>query len=94
MEQGNREKLTGELYMSINAYFQIPKSETKGRKLAMKNSVIRPTKRPDIDNIIKIIADSLNKLAYGDDSQIVAVAANKFYTEDNPRVEVEIIDIK
>lgn len=37
---------------------------------------IRPTKKPDMDNVVKIIADSLNNLAYYDDTQIVeAVSA-------------------
>ena len=32
---------------------------------------IRPTKRPDLDNIAKAVLDALNGLAYQDDSQIV-----------------------
>ena len=53
---------------------------------------IRPTKKPDIDNCIKIIADALNGLAYVDDTQIVGVTAEKFYAEI-PRVEVEITEV-
>ena len=49
-------------------------------------------KPEDIDNCIKIIADALNGLAYVDDTQIVAVVAEKFYAEI-PRVEVEITEV-
>ena len=59
----------------------------------MINHEVRPTKKPDSDNIIKIIADSLNKLAYHDDSQIVDVMFRKFYAE-KPRVTVTIIGLE
>ena len=50
---------------------------------------IRPAKKPDIDNVIKSILDALNGVAYHDDTQVVAVFAEKYYS-DTPRVEVEI----
>ena len=53
----------------------------------------RPVKKPDMDNIVKAIADSLNDLAYHDDSQIVETTVEKFYGEE-PRVEVVIEDVK
>jgi Holliday junction resolvase RusA-like endonuclease len=40
---------------------------------------IRPTKRPDADNVLKAIADSLNGLAYHDDAQLVVMHATKNY---------------
>ena len=46
-----------------------------------------PTKKPDVDNIIKIILDSLNGLAYKDDARIAACSCQKFYAS-NPRVEL------
>ena len=46
----------------------------------------------DMDNVVKIIADSLNNLAYYDDTQIVDCQCRKFYSE-NPRVEVTIINL-
>lgn len=52
-----------------------------------------PTKKPDIDNIAKSILDALNKLAYRDDTQVVTLHMEKHYAE-NPRVEVEIEEIK
>ena len=53
---------------------------------------IRPTKKPDWDNIGKIICDSLNQIAYRDDAQIVDSQVRKFYSE-NPRVEVIIKEV-
>ena len=60
--------------------------------LAMIDRLIRPTRKPDFDNIGKIICDALNGIAYRDDAQIVDALVRKFYS-DIPRVIVEISDI-
>lgn len=80
------------LDMRIKAYYSIPKSASKKKKSAMAMGMIRPTKKPDMDNVVKIIADSLNQVAYRDDTQIVDCQCRKFYSE-NPRVEVRIKEI-
>lgn len=86
-------KHEGMLYMKITAYFSIPKSTSKKKHAEMIDGNIRPTKKPDIDNIVKIIGDALNGIAYDDDSSVVSVNAEKYYS-DEPRVEVEITERK
>ena len=81
--------LEGPLEVEIKAYFKIPKSVSKKRREEMINGQITPTKKPDIDNVIKGIADALNDIAYEDDKQIVRVIAEKYYSE-KPRAEVTI----
>lgn len=90
--------------MIVTCYYDITKKDkealekkkinTKGYKEAMGKleGSIRPNKKPDIDNIIKSIADSLNGIAYKDDAQVVEVIAKKFYS-NKPRVEVTIESI-
>ena len=78
-----------QLSMKIDAYFGIPKSKSKKVKKDMEEGFIRPTKKPDMDNIVKIIADSLNDIAYHDDSAVVECSVSKWYSY-NPRVEVTI----
>lgn len=46
-------------------------------------------KKPDIDNIAKVILDALNGIAYRDDTQVVSLSCQKQYAEE-ARVEVEI----
>lgn len=75
------------LDLRVFAYYSIPKNTSKKMRTLMLDGTIRPIKKPDMDNIIKIIADSLNKTAYHDDAQIVDSMARKFYSE-NPRVEI------
>ena len=81
--------LTGQIKAEIKAYFKIPKSTSKKRKKLMIEEKIRPTKKPDTDNIAKIILDSLNTIAFDDDKQVVDLKVEKFYSEE-PRVEVEL----
>jgi Holliday junction resolvase RusA-like endonuclease len=78
--------------VDIKAFFPIPKSTPKYKIKAMLNGAARPTKKPDFDNIGKIICDALNGLAYPDDSHIVDGAVHKFYS-DEPRVEVTLTEI-
>ena len=59
----------------------------------MIDGEILPTKRPDIDNVVKCIMDSLNKLAYKDDAQVVALVAEKCYGAE-PMVLVRLSEIK
>lgn len=77
------------LDVRVIAYYSIPKSTSKKKRKMMLEHKIRPTKKPDIDNIGKIICDSLNTVAYRDDSRIVDAQVRKFYSE-NPRVDVTI----
>lgn len=81
------------LDMRIKAYYSIPKSKSKKIKALMLEGLIRPTKKPDMDNVVKVIADSLNRIAYRDDTQIVDCQCRKFYS-DIPRVEVKILQIE
>ncbi len=75
--------------MRIKAYYSIPVSVSKKRQQAMAAGEIRPVKKPDADNIIKVVADALNQVAYRDDADIVTVSLVKFYSRQ-PRIEVEI----
>jgi Holliday junction resolvase RusA-like endonuclease len=90
----NRDKpmLEGQLSASIYAYFTIPKSASKKNREKMLEWKIRPTKRPDLDNIAKAVLDALNGLAYQDDSQIVRLVVEKYYS-DKPCVEVSIEEV-
>jgi Holliday junction resolvase RusA-like endonuclease len=80
---------SAELGMNIASYFPIPTSVGKRVREKMLEGKIRPTKKPDVDNIAKVIADSLNGIAYRDDTQITNLIVNKWYAE-TARTEVTI----
>ena len=77
------------LAVRIIAYYRVPASDSKRKRLDKLQHRIRPTKKPDWDNIGKVVCDALNGVAYKDDAQIVTAVVYKFYG-DQPRVEVEI----
>ena len=77
------------LQLIVFAYYGIPKSTNNKKRELMLQNEIRPTKKPDWDNIGKIISDSLNKIAYHDDAQIVSAHVIKLYSTE-PRVVVVI----
>ena len=80
------------LEMKIETYYSVPKSTSKKRRASMISGDIRPMKKPDLDNVIKIIADSLNNVAYKDDTQIVTCKCYKYYS-DEPKVVVTIVEL-
>lgn len=90
-----------QLSVTINAYFQIPKSRYRYHKKTnttdldklgqdMECGNVRPTKKPDTDNIAKICLDALNGIAYPDDSQVVSLSVEKHYSEQ-PKVIIQIV---
>jgi Holliday junction resolvase RusA-like endonuclease len=86
-------QLEGMLFIEVKAFFPIPKSVSKKDAALMRQMLIRPTKKPDWDNIGKICSDALNGLAYHDDSQIVSARVEKWYSEQ-PRVEIELWEVE
>ena len=77
------------LMVVIDAYYPIPKSASKSKRQKMLDGCIRPTVKPDADNVAKAICDALNGEAWRDDAQIVNLIVRKWYSE-KPRVDVQI----
>lgn len=73
--------LENPLKVKIIAYYEIPKSTSKKRRLEMKDDKVFPTVKPDTDNIAKSILDSLNNIAYLDDKQVVKLKVEKYYSD-------------
>lgn len=83
-----RPLLEGPLDVSIMIHVAIPKSKSRKWKADAAAGVIRPMKKPDVDNTIKLL-DALNAVVFVDDCQVVDVHAHKYYSE-RPRLEVHI----
>lgn len=72
--------IEGPLAVTMIANFSIPKSWSKKKQVLAIAGVLRPTKKPDTDNIAKI-KDALNGIAWIDDAQVVEESISKNYTE-------------
>lgn len=75
--------------VKVIAYYSIPKRATKSALAAMQAGNILPTRKPDIDNVLKIVLDALNGVAYKDDSRVVCVEAQKVFSH-TPKIVIEI----
>lgn len=85
-------KLQGEIEAKIVAMYSIPKSMTKKNRQLIDEGKLHPTKKPDLDNVAKIVLDSLNKIAFDDDSQVTRLIVEKHFS-DQPRVEVTLREL-
>ena len=86
-------KLDGEIKASIVAVFPVPKSDSKKKRAQKLEGTIRPTTKPDCDNIAKAVLDALNHIAYDDDSQVVSLEVQKKYGEE-PKTIVTLLELK
>lgn len=80
------------LIVRLSVYFEIPKSYSKKKQALAQAGTLRPTVKPDCDNIAKNILDALNGLAYPDDKQIVTLIVDKKYAQI-PFVEVTVNEV-
>lgn len=79
----------GPLTVFVEAFLPIPESWSMKKKAAAIAGDISPTSKPDGDNIFKVVGDSLNKICWLDDSQIIMSQVLKQYSEW-PRLRVSI----
>lgn len=86
---GNFPKLTGSVTARINAFFPIPKSVSKKKRAVMESEDVQYTGKPDTDNVAKCVLDSLNGMAFDDDSQVSFLIVTKSYGAA-PRCEVAL----
>ena len=89
MNYPNFKPIESRVKVTIIAYFEIPKSTSKKKEEGMLNGNISPTKKPDIDNIIKIVLDAMNKFAFKDDVQVTKLEIEKKY-DKIPRIYIKI----
>jgi len=76
--------------LNIKATFEMPKSWHKNKRAEMAG---KPhTTKPDGDNLIKVIADALNGIAYTDDKQIAIMRVEKRWGE-NEGLDFELREI-
>jgi Holliday junction resolvase RusA-like endonuclease len=84
---GASKPLESPVAVFIHATKGIPASYSKKRTEACLNGIERPSKKPDLDNIMKACLDAMNEVVYLDDKQVVSIHATQVYGT-YPNVEV------
>lgn len=80
------EPLTGPVTLAVEAVFPVPDSWSKAKK-----ALAGPhTSRPDLDNLLKLLTDALNGVAFLDDSQVCHITAYKHYGYEPPHIKVTL----
>lgn len=76
------EMITNRVIVKIIAYLKIPKNTGKSKIEKMINGESSPMKKPDIDNIAKIVLDAINDYVIKDDIQVSKIFVEKKYGEE------------
>lgn len=84
--------LEGSLRLYLIAYQMIPKSFSKKKLALIEEGLLKPSKNPDFDNILKTVVDALEKVAFRNDNQFCSALIEKEYSK-KPRVELLIDEI-
>ena len=92
LAMNGRPLFTGACSIKVEAYCSIPQSWSKKKRAAAMAGTLRPTTKPDLDNILKALGDAMNSVVFHDDKQIAEVAMGKFYA-DTPRLEVAVTGV-
>jgi Holliday junction resolvase RusA-like endonuclease len=79
--------LEGPVEVIMQAGFAPPKSLSKRKTAAMLNKL--HYRKPDADNVAKIVLDGLSGIVFNDDNQVAILKVVKFWTA-TPGVEVTI----
>lgn len=75
------EPVTGPVRLEVEFAMPIPTSASRRKHCAMVQGEIMHIKKPDLDNLAKMVKDCANGILWRDDSQVVALVATKFYAE-------------
>lgn len=83
--------LDGQLKVTLDIYIAPMKSWTKKKTEQALSNELRPTSHSlgDIDNHVKSIFDSFNKVLWTDDDAIVEMHVAQWFSNE-PRIEIEI----
>lgn len=87
-------KLSGPLHVDIEAVYGVQKTATKAERMRRLNGDELALKKPDLDNIEKVVYDALNGIAYEDDAYIVSTRTIKGRYEEKPRLIVRVREIE
>jgi Holliday junction resolvase RusA-like endonuclease len=86
---GSSEPLDTPVTVAIYIRVGIPTSFSKQKRKDALEGILKPTKKPDADNILKCFLDAMNGIVYLDDKQVVNIHLTKLYAEV-PAVEIMV----
>lgn len=74
-----RPLLVGPVEVAVELVCAIPASWSPKKREQAEQGAIRPTTKPDVDNVLKAVFDAINGVVWVDDVQVVGLSARKTY---------------
>lgn len=87
---GDRPLIDGPIDLRVVAYMPVPQSWSNKKRVAALADQIRPTSKPDFDNLMKSLCDALKGVVWVDDSRVTDPAGPWKRFSSKPRLVVEI----
>ena len=87
MREQKLEMTTEAVKLTVVVIHAIPKSMSKKKRLQAIDGSLRPKTKPDLDNVVKSVMDAFKSVVWRDDSQVVELKAQKFYS-DAPLIRI------
>ena len=81
------------LHLNVTFFMRLPQNKKlRNQYLRQHYHIFR--NGGDLDNLLKMVCDVCNKVAYNDDCIISKITAQKIYTDQEPRTEFTLTPLK
>ena len=88
-----RDLIAGPVLMELKIIVSVAQSWSKKKRAEALAGEVKPTKKPDIDNVLKAICDGINGIVFKDDVQVTNVSMSKKFGE-TPGVLVRVVPLE
>lgn len=88
----NHKPWTGPVLIRFTAIFETPRSFNKALREAAARGALYAMKKPDKDNIEKLIKDALNGVVYVDDQQVMGGGIKRYGSPGRVEISFERLD--
>jgi Holliday junction resolvase RusA-like endonuclease len=79
------------VFLEVTFYMPRPQEHFSAKGPVKENFVnLRPTVKPDLDNMLKAVKDAMTGIVWHDDSQVVSETVSKFYADTKPLIVIEV----
>ena len=78
--------------VQITACYGLPKGKSRAWRADALAGRLYPSRKPDLDNVAKLVLDALNGIAWQDDAGVVSLQMWKCY-EETSRVIVTVMEV-
>ena len=85
--------IDGPCFIDLTVACAVPASWSNRKRASALAGEVRPTKKPDADNVLKAVCDGINGVVWADDVQAVEVRLRKVYAV-TPGVFVNVARIE